>query len=1585
MATLTIDKTKQTLTFDDVTFSYDGNPHKLKDATTDAIGGAEIKYSTDNGISYTLDSPPEYKEVGSYNVRVRAENVNYDAVYGIATLKIERADQALIFNSDIITYDGKSHKLENATTNAVGARIKYSIDDGVSYTLDNPPLYTDAGVYRLMVRSESDGYMTKTALATLTINKAGQTITFIGDTLPYDGKSHKLAPATTDAIGGGDIKYSVDGGVSYTLDNPPIYTEAGVYNIRARSENVNYLTADAMATLTINKAEQTLIFNSDTIAYDGKSHKLENAITNAPGARIKYSTDDGVNYNLDNPPLYTEAGVYRIMARSESDSYITKTALAVLTIEKADQIITFNDATFVYDGNSHGLAPATTNAIGGGNIKYSVDGGQTYTLDNPPLYTEAGVYNVRVRSENVNYDTKEAIATLTISKAKQTLTFISDTFFYNGNSHRLAPATTDAIGGGDIKYSVDGGQTYTLDNPPLYTEAGVYNIRVRSENVNYLTKEAVATLKIERAEQTITFNDAKFVYDGNLHGLVSATTDAIGGADIKYSTDDGISYTLDSPPLYKDVGTYKVMARAVSSGYITKTALATLTINKAEQTITFRGDILTYDGNSHKLDDATTNAIGGGDIKYSVDNGVSYTLDSPPLYTDAGIYNIRVRSENVNYTTAEAMAVLTINKAEQKVIFTDKTVNFDNYEHELDSATTDAIGGATISYTTDGSFYSPTMPAFISIGEHKVTARVENKNYLTKEAIARLEIIKGIQTLTFDDMAVVFDNEEHGLTPAATNATGSAMTTISYTTDGSTYVSYVPSYKDVGVYTLTALSENDNYNPTSKTAVLEVTPSEQALVFEDRAVFFDNYEHGLTPAATNATGSAVTTISYTTDGSTYVSYVPEYIVPGSYKVTARAVNANYLTKEAMATLTINKAEQKVTFDNKTVNFDNYEHALNPATTNTTGSAATIISYTTDGSTYVNDVPSYKEIGIYKVTAMAVNANYITGYAMAELEIIKGIQTLTFNDRDVPFDNYEHGLTPAATNATGSAATIISYTTDGSTYVNDVPSYKEIGIYKVTVMAVNANYITAYAMATLEITKGIQTLIFDDMVVSFDNKEHELTPAATNATGPAATTISYTTDGSTYSFSVPAFINAGEHKVTAMAVNENYLTKEAMATLTINKAEQMLIFNNKTADFDNKEHLLDAATSEAIGDTEIMYAVDGINYSYSMPGFTDAGSHQVKARAVNDNYDTTYAVATLTINPIAQTLEFESKSVTYDGKAHSLDPATTTAIGGAEITYTADGSFYSSTMPNFINVGSYQVTARAMNKNYIIEEKMATLTIAAKKPTPKIVGNIVGIPKEDIFKYKASGKNDTMKVSMLTQNSEVTWEVSPESHATVSKTGSNTATVAFKNKEGWVTIRARLKESPNIYKEVKVKLVKNVTKIRTALKKYYISKGKSFTIPVVLDDNTDKLLLGGVKSKLTWKSSNPKVLKVNSKGKIKAAKKIKKKKKVTITVTAASGIKKKIIVYVVPKVKKLESISFRFLNSYFEKRIKFVSVKLHPSDATNLKVKFKSSKSSGLYIDKAGFVFTRKKGRYTVTTKIGSKKKARTYNAKHISR
>jgi uncharacterized repeat protein (TIGR02543 family) len=159
---------------------------------------------------------------------------------------------------------------------------------------------------------------------------------------------------------------------------------------------------------------------------------------------------------------------------------------------------------------------------------------------------------------------------------------------------------------------------------------------------------------------------------------------------------------------------------------------------------------------------------------------------------------------------------------------------------------------------------------------------------------------------------------------------------------------------------------------------------------------------------------------------------------------------------------------------------------------------------------------------------------------------------------------------------------------------------------------------------------------------------------------------------------------------------------------------------------------------------------------------------------------------------------------------------------------------------------------------------------------------------------------------------------------------------------------------------------NVQKIRTPLTKIYLTKKKSYSAAIVLDGP------GGVavKDKLTWTSSKPKIATVSASGKITA----KKTGKAVITAKAQNGKILKINVNVVKKAAALKKLSVKGLKKTMKlKKTAQIKLKLSPSKATNLKVSFKSSRASGLSVDKAGKVTAKKKGKYTITVKVGKKK------------
>jgi uncharacterized protein YjdB len=290
-------------------------------------------------------------------------------------------------------------------------------------------------------------------------------------------------------------------------------------------------------------------------------------------------------------------------------------------------------------------------------------------------------------------------------------------------------------------------------------------------------------------------------------------------------------------------------------------------------------------------------------------------------------------------------------------------------------------------------------------------------------------------------------------------------------------------------------------------------------------------------------------------------------------------------------------------------------------------------------------------------------------------------------------------------------------------------------------------------------------------------------------------------------------------------------------------------------------------------------------------------------------------------------------------------------------------------------GSYTVKV-GFKDAYDAGEGEDTFTVDRVSPSVKAVNITGAVPK--IFKYKASGVGNSLPLTAQVTaadgaDTSVAWSV--EGPATVDKDGR----VTFTGAEGIVMVTAISGFDESVKsRPVAIRVAKNVTGIRTPLKAYFVKRGGSLTIPLALDDSSKKGLITPIHTALTFKSSNAKALTVTKAGKgfvkIKASSNVKKATKVRLSVTAASGKKKTVTVYVVPKsakAKKLRVTGYKTKMKVGQTRQLKVSVS--PAKATGISVTYKSSKQSGLHVDKAGKIIALAKGRYTVTVKAGGKK------------
>lgn len=378
------------------------------------------------------------------------------------------------------------------------------------------------------------------------INQDFDNATFDDASYVYDGQPHQL----TEVSG-------APAGTSITYEGRDSQINVGDYPASATLSKDGYNTKTLLATLSITPASfANISFTDQSVEYDGLEHKL--LCSNVPSfATVTYQNNKG-----------TEIGTYNATATISAPNYNDLTLHATLTITKGNiKGITFNNASYTYDGNEHSVT-----------ISGNLPTGVTVSYQNNKR-TNAGSQEATATISGEGYNTLVLHATLTINKAVFTgITFNDLTVQYDGKTHTIIASGVPSFA--KVVYT---------NNSAI--EGGTYNATATISADNYETLVLKATLTITLKKITgIAFEDQTFEYNGYVHNIAVSGTLPIG-ITIVY---EGNGQT--------EVGVYTVTATITGTGYETLVLTATMTIKA--RTITganFEDTTFDYDGNEHSL------------------------------------------------------------------------------------------------------------------------------------------------------------------------------------------------------------------------------------------------------------------------------------------------------------------------------------------------------------------------------------------------------------------------------------------------------------------------------------------------------------------------------------------------------------------------------------------------------------------------------------------------------------------------------------------------------------------------------------------------------------------------------------------------------------------------------------------------------------------------------------------------------------------------------------------------------------------------------------------------------------------------
>ena len=1273
---INVNKATPTVTVTGGTYSYDGQPHPATVSITGVSGDNSLTSSMVT-LTYTpaVSAPVN---VGSYSVKgTFGGNTNYNsATSNTATITINKANATIAVTAYSVAYDGNAHT-GTGTAKGVNGEVLSGLDlSGTTHT--NAGVYSDNWTFT----DPNGNYNSTSGSVNDSIAKVNANVTVTPYSVTYDGNAHT---ATGTAIG---VKGEPLNGLNLT---GTIHTNAGTYadawTFTDSTGNYNNISGTVTDSITAATTGATTPTQSGTSTY-GTSVTLSVTISTASGAgtpngTVQFQfTNGGTTYNVcSNGSLQPQpAGTPCTITLNDGTATVTTSSLPA-GITPDSITATYNPADSNYQSASTTITYTVNTASTQTTISITPDVGATYgdaiTLSSAVSNTAQGSTGTPTGSVQFQYSIDGGATwvnigspvTLDTSAKAQTTTTVLPAGQPAVRAEYLPDNNFTAGNSGPTAYKVD---------PKALTVSGI-----TASNKPYDGKTAAA-LDTSNAQLTgvIGTEDVHLATTG----ATGTFADANAGTG-KTVTIDGLSLT----------GTAK-------SNYTLKQVTATANITAVQVTVTAPSQIVTYgDPIPAPLTpeyNAFVNGEGSDVLTTQPTCTTTYTPTSP-----AGSNQTTSCSGAVamNYTFTYANGAVTVNKANAVIQVTPYSVTYDGNAHTAAGTVTgvkgEALSGLDLSATThtDAGTYSDKWTFTDSTGNYK------NTSGTVSDAIAKANV-----TVTVTGGTFTYNASAHPATATIAGVTGDtsltpSMVTISYTPGDTAAPVNAGTYQVAGSF-----AGNQNYKAATGAAMITINKADAKIAVTGGTYTYDANSHPATATVTGVTGdSSLATATVT------LTYSPGETAPvnaGSYKATASfAGNQNYNPVAGSDTITINKANAKVTVTPYSVTYDGTAHTATGTATGVkeealTGLDLSATTHTNAGTT--TDTWTFTE----------ATGNYNDTKGTVSDAIAKANVTVTVTGGAFTYDANAHPATATIAGVTGDTSltpslVTLSYSPGGTEPVN-AGTYTATGTF-----TGSSNYNPGSGTATITIDKATPALTVTGGTYTYDAKPHAGSATITGVQGDnslaSLVTLTYTPGGT-------APVNAGAYQVTgSFAGNSNYNpVNSTPANIMIGQASATIVVQGYTGPYDGNAH---GATGSAKGVTgEVLSNLLHLGSSFTnVPGGTANWSFDgnVNYQPANGTAPINIAQVPLTITAAPASRAFGLPNPTFSVAYSGFVPGQSPAVLGAPPSCTSPATPLS-------DVGVYPITCGGQSStNYAISYLPGTLTITAAPTTTTLASGL----------------------------------------------------------------------------------------------------------------------------------------------------------------------------------------------------------------------------------------------------------------------
>lgn len=626
-------------------------------------------------------------------------------------------------------------------------------------------------------------------------------------TATYDGNYHNINISVTKPISNYTIKYSLENDNTYTISD--ISTNStfknatdGTLTIYYQITAPGYETITGNNTLTINKRALTYTLENQTSTYGNYIHI----------DKTKYSISSGTPVNGDNLGISlttnatqkSNAGTYNINLNYTNNNYDITANTATLTINKRDITLTLSKTTSRFgDSFDESNIGYTSSYLCNGD-RLDID--LTYSID----YTKVGTYNVTYNKNlftHTNYNlTSVTNGTHTITARPVSILIENQTSVYgesvnlDQSKYKITSETFETIPNFGI----------TLTSTAQSNSAKTYPITATYTNKNYDITFTNGSYIVSKRDLTLETLNQTFTY-GNSINLDQSKYSITNGS---FAFNDRNSVVLSTNATNtSNIGEYNINLtfNAIANYNVTLTKGKAI-IHTRELTISL-GKQNTYYGDTFILDKSHYTILNGIVNNDKVEIELSSTFNK-----STNSYEISADCSNSNYFVTISNNQITI--LPRKI--TISTHQFKTYGDEINLSNNiyNIVEGSIVNDDKLELNFSTTATKTSIVGDYEITLLSSNPNYNVTLTNSYLTINPKTILINILNQESVYGNEIE-------------LDNSKYTLDESQLVedSNLPillhtnatSKSNVGDYTITATTDNSNYNLQATNGTYTIT------------------------------------------------------------------------------------------------------------------------------------------------------------------------------------------------------------------------------------------------------------------------------------------------------------------------------------------------------------------------------------------------------------------------------------------------------------------------------------------------------------------------------------------------------------------------------------------------------------------------------------------------------------------------------------------------------------------------------------------------------------------------------------------